>query len=147
MEERRIEGRILGLDFGDKTVGVSVTDPLGYTVQGVETIRRERPTKLRRTLARILELCRQYEIVEIVMGYPLNMDGSRGDRCEKTEAFADMLRKKTSLPVTLWDERLTTEAAYDIMNETGTSKDKQLLQVDTVAAVLILEDYLNAHKS
>ena len=107
--------RIMGLDFGAKTVGVAVSDALGITAQGVEIIRRDSEKRLRRTLARIEELAGEYDVSEIVLGYPRHMDGSEGERCEKTREFQDMLNRRTSLPVTLWDERLTTVAADQAM--------------------------------
>ena len=103
--------RIIGLDFGSKTVGVAVSDELGLTAQGVEIIRRESPKKLRRTLARIEELVVHYQAERIVLGYPKNMNNTEGERCEKTLEFKEMLERRTSLPVTLWDERLTTVSA------------------------------------
>ena len=109
--------RIMGLDYGSKTVGVSVCDPLGLTAQGVETITRNEENKLRRTCRRIEELISQYEITAIVLGYPKNMDDSVGERAEKTEEFKELLERRTGLPVILWDERLTTVAADEILEE------------------------------
>ena len=103
--------RILGLDFGSKTVGVAVSDPLGITAQGVEIIRRKDENKLRQTLARIEELAKDYEAQEIVLGLPKNMNNTLGDRVEKTMEFKAMLERRTGLNVTMWDERLTTVAA------------------------------------
>ena len=103
--------RILGLDFGSRTVGVAVCDPLGITAQTVETIERKDENKLRKTLARIEALVKEYEAQEIVLGYPKNMNNTLGERVEKTEAFQEMLERRTGLPVVLWDERLTTVAA------------------------------------
>ena len=106
--------RILGLDYGSKTVGVAVCDPLGITAQGLETITRKEENKLRRTLARIEALAAQYEIESIILGYPKNMDDSVGERGKKTEEFKQMLEKRTGLSVVLWDERLTTIEADEI---------------------------------
>ena len=103
--------RILGLDFGSKTVGVAVSDELLITAQGVEIIRRKSQSKLRQTLARIDELVGEYKVEKIVLGYPKNMNNTEGDRCEKTKEFKEMLEKRCGLPVILWDERLTTVAA------------------------------------
>ena len=103
--------RILGLDFGSKTVGVAVSDALLITAQGVEIIRRKAPTKLRQTLARIEQLVSEYEVEKIVLGYPKNMNSTEGERCEKTKEFKEMLEKRCGLPVILWHERLTTVAA------------------------------------
>ncbi len=137
-------GRILGLDYGTKTVGVAVSDPLFLTAQGVEIIRREKPTKLRRTLARIEELIVEYGVTSIVLGYPMYLNGDEGDRCEATKAFKEMLEKRTKLPVTLVDERLTTVEADDIMIESGiTDRRERKKYVDKIAAMLILQDYLN----
>ena len=103
--------RILGLDFGSKTVGVAVSDGLLLTAQGVETIERKDENKLRKTCARIEELIAEYEITEIVLGLPKNMNNTEGERVEKTKAFGEMLERRTGLPVHYWDERLTTVAA------------------------------------
>ena len=109
--------RIMGLDYGSKTVGVAVSDLLGITAQGVETITREDENKLRKTCARIEELIREYEIEAIVLGYPKNMNNTAGDRAEKTEQFKEMLERRTGLTVILWDERLTTVASERILQE------------------------------
>ena len=100
--------RILGLDFGSKIVGVAVSDGLLLTAQGVETIERKDENKLRKTCARIEELIAEYEITEIVLGLPKNMNNTEGERVEKTKAFGEMLERRTGLPVHYWDERLTT---------------------------------------
>ena len=139
--------RILGLDYGAKTVGVAVTDALGLTAQGVETICRERETKLRRTLARIEELIAAYEVEHIVVGLPLHTDGSEGERAIKTREFAQLLESRTKLPVEMWDERLTTVAADEILAESGVKKADRKQVVDKVAAVLLLEDYLKWKES
>ena len=103
--------RVLGLDYGSKTVGVAVSDPLGLTAQGVETVWRKQENKLRRTLARIEEIISEYQVTEIVLGYPKNMNNTVGERAEKSLEFKEMLEKRTGLPVVMWDERLTTMAA------------------------------------
>lgn len=136
--------RILGLDFGSKTVGVAVCDPLGITAQGIETITRPEENKLRRTLARIEALIAEYEIETIVLGYPKNMDDSIGERCRKTEEFRDMLVRRTGLPVILWDERLTTIEANEILIQSGVRRENRKKVIDKIAAVLILESYLNS---
>ena len=135
--------RIMGLDFGSKTVGVAVSDPLFITAQGVEIIRRERESKLRQTLARIEELVREYEVDEIVLGFPKNMNGTEGERCEKTLAFKEQLEKRLSLPVELWDERLTTVAADQTMMEAGIRRENRKEYVDAIAASFILQGYLD----
>ena len=136
--------RILGLDYGSKTVGVAVCDPLGITAQGLETITRKEENKLRRTLARIEALAAQYEIESIILGYPKNMDDSIGERARKTEEFRDMLVRRCGLPVILWDERLTTMEANDILIESGVRREDRKKVIDKVAAVLILQSYLNS---
>ncbi len=139
--------RILGLDYGTKTVGVAVTDGLGLTAQGLEIIRREKPKKLRQTLARIRELIAAYDVGSIVLGKPLNMNGSSGFRVEDTFVFKELLEEKTGLPVYLEDERLTTVDAYSIMEEVGIKKADQKKYVDEIAAVLILESYLHRNEA
>ena len=138
--------RIMGLDYGAKTVGVAVSDELMVTAQSVETVVRKSENKLRQTCARIEELIAQYEVDEIVLGYPRNMDDSEGERCEKTLAFKAMLERRTGLPVVLWDERLTTVEATDILAESGVKKKDTKRYVDKVAAVLILEDYMKSRE-
>ncbi len=138
-----IDGRILGLDFGSKTVGVAVSDPLGLTAQGVEIIRREQENKLRRTLARIETLIAQYNVKHIVLGLPRNMNYSLGDRAEKTQEFKEKLERRTGLPVDLWDERLTTVAADRAMMEAGIRRQHRKEYVDEIAAVFILQGYLD----
>ena len=103
--------RILGLDYGSKTVGVAVSDPLGVTAQRLETIWRKQENKLRRTLAQVEELVKEYEIEKIVLGYPKNMNNTVGERAEKALEFGEMLKKRTGLEVIMWDERLTTVSA------------------------------------
>ena len=136
--------RIIGLDYGSKTVGVAVSDPLLLTAQGVEIIRRERETKLRQTLARIEELIKEYEADTIVLGYPKNMNNTEGTRCEKTQEFKEMLERRTGLPVVLWDERLTTVMADQTMMEEGIRREDRKQYVDKLAAVFILQGYLDS---
>ena len=135
--------RIMGLDYGSKTVGVAVSDPMFLTAQGVEIIRREKENHMRRTLARIEELIQEYEVGRIVLGYPLNMDDSEGVRAVKSKELADTLMRRTGLDVVLWDERLTTVEAHDIMNEAGLKASEHDKYVDQIAAALILQDYLD----
>ncbi|MBO7334624.1 MAG: Holliday junction resolvase RuvX [Lachnospiraceae bacterium] len=134
--------RILGLDFGSKTVGVAVSDPLLMTAQGVEIIRRKEENKLRKTLARIEELIIEYEVTEIVLGLPLNMDDTEGERARLSREFKDMLERRTGLKVTMWNERLTTVEADEIMDEAGIKKADRKEYVDMIAAQLILEGYM-----
>lgn len=135
--------RILGLDFGSKTVGVAISDELGVTAQGVEIIRREAENKLRRTYARIEEIIAQYGGVDrIVLGYPKNMNGTIGERAQKTEEFKAALERRCGVPVVLWDERLTTVAADKAMIESGIRRENRKNYVDEIAAMLILQGYL-----
>ena len=135
--------RIMGLDYGSKTVGVAISDPLLLTAQGKEIIRRERPDKLRRTLARIETLITENEIDLIVLGCPKNMDGTEGERVEKTKAFQEMIERRTGITVVLWDERLTTVAADRYMMEAGIRRENRHKYVDEIAAVFILQGYLD----
>ena len=135
--------RIMGLDFGSKTVGVAVSDPLGITAQGVETITRPQENKLLRTLARIEELVKEYGVEEIVLGYPKNMNNTLGERALKSEEFKKQLEARTNLPVVLWDERLTTVAAQRALMEGGVRRENRKDTVDMLAAVLILQGYLD----
>ena len=139
--------RILGLDFGSKTVGVAVSDGLLLTAQGVETIERKDENKLRKTCARIEELIAEYEITEIVLGLPKNMNNTEGERVEKTKAFGEMLERRTGLPVHYWDERLTTVAAEQILMESGVRRENRKAVTDNVAAGLILQGYLDCLKT
>lgn len=135
--------RIMGLDFGSKTVGVAVSDSLLLTAQGVEIVHRKEENKLRQTLARIEELIVEYEVEEIVLGYPKNMNNTLGERIELTNEFKEKLERRTGLPVMLWDERLTTVAADKIMMEAGIRREDRKQHVDKIAAVLILQGYLD----
>ncbi|SFR68615.1 Holliday junction resolvase RuvX [Anaeromicropila populeti] len=135
--------RIMGLDYGSVTVGVAVSDGLNITAQGIEVIRRKQENKLRQTLARIEELVKEYEISEVVLGYPKNMNNTIGDRAIKSEEFAGMLEKRLGIEVHLWDERLTTVAAHQSMIEGNLRRDKRDQIVDKVAAVFILQGYLD----
>lgn len=138
--------RTLGLDYGSKTVGVAVTDPLGLTAQGVEIIRRQKENHLRKTYQRITELCEQYDVEKIVLGLPLNMDDTMGDRAEKTLEFKNELERRLSVPVLLVDERLTTVEAIEIMDEAGIKVSEREKFVDMIAATIILQDYMNSHE-
>jgi putative Holliday junction resolvase len=135
--------RKIGLDFGSKTVGVALSDPLGFTAQGVEIIRRNSENKLRQTLARIEQIISENEVDTIVLGYPKNMNNTLGERVEKTEAFKEQLERRTGLPVILWDERLTTVAADQIMIESKIRRENRKQYVDKIAAMLILQGYLD----
>jgi putative Holliday junction resolvase len=135
--------RILGLDFGSKTVGVAVSDELLITAQGVEIIRREKKSKLRQTLSRIEELVGEYGVDRIVLGYPKNMNNTEGERCELTRDFKEKLEKRCGIPVILWDERLTTVAADQSMMEMGIRRENRREYVDEIAAIFILQGYLD----
>jgi putative Holliday junction resolvase len=133
--------RILGLDYGERTIGVAVSDEMGWTAQGVETIRRESKEK---DLARLREIIAHYAVGEIVVGLPKNMNGTIGPRGEACQAFATMLGQKTGLPVHLWDERLTTMAAERMLIAADVSRQKRKKVIDKMAATLILQGYLDA---
>ncbi|MBD5452311.1 MAG: Holliday junction resolvase RuvX [Lachnospiraceae bacterium] len=139
--------RKMGLDFGSKTVGVAVSDPLLITAQGLEIIRRKSENKLRQTLARIEALIVEYEVDEIVLGFPKNMNDTLGERAEKTLAFQEMLERRTGLDVPLWDERLTTVAADKAMIDAGIRREDRKEHVDRIAAVFILQGYLDYLKN
>ena len=135
--------RILGLDYGSKTMGVAVSDPLGFTAQGVEIIRRKSENKMRQTLARIEELIAQYQVEEIVLGLPKNMNNTLGDRAEKSLELKETLERRTGLPVVMWDEWLTTVSANRVLMETGVRRENRKEHVDEIAAVFILQGYLD----
>lgn len=135
--------RILGLDYGSKTMGVAVSDPLGFTAQGVEIIRRKSENKMRQTLARIEELIAQYQVEKIVLGLPKNMNNTLGDRAEKSLELKETLERRTGLPVVMWDERLTTVSANRVLMETGVRRENRKEHVDEIAAVFILQGYLD----
>ena len=136
--------RILGLDYGSKTVGVAVSDPLGLTAQGVETIWRKQENKLRQTLARIEELISEYQVERIILGYPKNMNNTRGERAEKSLDFQQMLERRTGLPVIMWDERLTTVEANRTLMEASVRRENRKQYMDKLAAVFILQGYLDS---
>ena len=125
--------RIMGLDYGSKTVGVAVSDPLKVTAQGVETIQRKSEGKLRQTLARIQSLAEEYQVGEIVLGFPKNMDNTEGERCEKTLEFKELLEKRCGMPIILWDERLTTVAAERSLMEGGVRRENRKKHLDRIA--------------
>jgi putative Holliday junction resolvase len=133
----------MGLDFGSKTVGVAISDALLITAQGIEIIRRKEENKLRQTLARIEELIVQYEVAEIVLGLPKNMNATEGERVALTMEFKEKLERRTGLPVHMWDERLTTVAADKAMMEAGVRRENRKDYVDMIAATLILQGYLD----
>lgn len=115
--------RVMGLDYGSKTVGVAVSDPLGITAQGIETIHRKAENKLRQTLARIEELAKEYEVDKLVLGFPKHMNNTIGDRAEKSLELKAMLERRTGLPVIMWDERLTTLEAERTLIESKVRRE------------------------
>ena len=135
--------RIIGLDYGTKTVGVAISDALGITAQGLETITRKEANKLRKTLARIEAIIEEYEVEQIVLGFPKNMDNSVGERAQDCHNFAEMLERRTGLPVVLWDERLTTVSADKVLMESGVRRENRKAVIDKIAAVFILQGYLD----
>lgn len=134
--------RIMGLDFGSKTIGVAVSDELFWTAQGVKTIRRSK-----KEIDELRELIQKYEIKEIVIGYPKNMNGTLGPRCEATSEFAELIRLEFELPVELWDERLSTVAAQRTLLEADVSRTKRKQVIDKMAAVFILQGYLDSRQT
>ena len=136
--------RVLGLDFGSKTVGVAVSDPLKITAQPVETITRKDENKLRQTLARVEQLAKEYEVELIVLGMPKNMNNTLGDRAEKTIEFKEALERRSGIKVILWDERLTTVAAERVLIESNVRRENRKDYVDQIAAVFILQGYLDS---
>ena len=138
--------RIMGLDYGSKTVGVAMSDELLITAQVLETITRKEENKLRRTLARIEELAKEYQVERIVLGYPKNMNNTLGERIEKTMEFKEALERRTGLPVILWDERLTTVEAERSLMESNVRRENRKQYVDQIAAAFILQGYLDRIK-
>ena len=132
----------MGLDLGDKTLGVALSDPMGWTAQGLEVIRREGNTE--REMKRLREIVSQYEVEKIIVGLPKNMNGTLGERAEKSKAFAFRLQEYFSLPVEMWDERLSTVAAEKILLEGDTSRARRKKVIDKLAAAIILQGYLDA---
>ncbi|MFV0315003.1 MAG: Holliday junction resolvase RuvX [Anaerotignum sp.] len=137
--------RILGLDYGDKTIGVAVSDPMGWTAQGLEIIRRDNPAEYKKSLKRLAELVEEYNPEGIVLGYPKNLDNSEGERCEKTKAFAEKVEKRfPKVELVLWDERFSTIAAERALREADLSHDKRKSVIDKMAAMHILQGYLDS---
>ena len=136
--------RVIGLDYGSKTIGVAVSDPMGLTAQGIETITREEENKLRKSLRRIEELAEQFQVGEIVLGFPKNMNNTIGERAEKALQLKETLERRLGLPVVMWDERLTTVEAERTLIETGVRRENRKKYVDMIAAVFILQGYLDA---
>ncbi|MBR3634794.1 MAG: Holliday junction resolvase RuvX [Lachnospiraceae bacterium] len=138
--------RIMGLDLGSKTVGVALSDPMLITAQPLETITRKEENKLRQTLARIEAIIEEYDVSKIVLGYPKNMNDSIGERAVISEEFKDKLERRTGLEVILWDERLTTVAADEVLSETGVKRADRKQYIDQIAATFILQEYIDSIK-
>ena len=136
--------RIMGLDYGSKTIGVAISDPLGLTAQGIEIIRREDEYNLRKSLRRSEELVSEYQVEEIVLGFPKNMNNTIGERAQKSLELKEMLERRCGLPVIMWDERLTTVEANRTLMESGVRRENRSKYVDMIAAVFILQGYLDA---
>ena len=134
--------RYLGLDFGSKTVGVAISDPLLMSASGLEIIRRDRESKIRKTLSRIDEIIKEYDVDEIVLGLPMNMDDTEGERCRKTREFGENLERRTGLKVNYFDERLSSFEAHEILDECGIKSVDHKKLVDEVAAMVILQGFL-----
>lgn len=138
--------RIMGLDYGSRTVGVAMSDELLITAQVLETITRKDENKLRKTLARIEEIAKEYNVERIVLGYPKNMNNTLGERIERTMEFKEAVERRTGLPIVLWDERLTTIAAEKSLIESNVRREHRKNYVDQVAAAFILQGYLDGMK-
>ena len=136
--------RVMGLDYGSKTIGVAISDPLGLTAQGIEIIRREEENKLRKSLRRIEELIMEYQVEEIVLGFPKNMNNTIGERAEKSLQLKETLERRCKLPVIMWDERLTTVEANRTLMESKVRRENRSKYVDMIAAVFILQGYLDS---
>jgi len=136
--------RVMGLDYGDRTIGVAVSDPFGWTAQGVSVIRRQNEVDLKESFAKLAEIIAQYGVERIVLGYPKNMNNTEGPRCEKTRAFQKRFSKQfPSLPVVLFDERMSTMAAERTLLEANLSRKQRGQVIDKTAAVFILQGYLD----
>src|ERR1700686_2156374 len=138
-----LKPRVLGLDVGSKTIGMAISDPLGFTAQGLTTLRRKNKRLDFEQLARVIG---EYQVSEIVVGYPLRLSGIEGIHSDKMQLFAEDLRKKFGLPVHLWDERLTSSQANRILRESEISIKKRGEAVDRMAAVLILQSWMEARR-
>lgn len=132
------------MDYGTKTVGVAISDALKITAQGIETIERKEENKLRRTCARIEELIKEYDVEKIVLGFPKHMNNDIGERAEKALEFGEMLKRRIGLEVVMWDERLTTVAAERTLIESKVRRENRKQYIDKIAAVFILQGYLDS---
>jgi putative Holliday junction resolvase len=140
----RLAGRVLALDFGDRRIGIALSDPMGLAARPLLTLRR---TSWERDLEAIRHLVREHDVRRIVVGLPLDMDGGRGPRVRLTEAFIERVRRATGLPVVPWDERLTTVQAERILLEGDVSRARRRAVIDQVAAVIVLQTYLDAQRA
>ena len=139
------KGRMMGLDFGTKTIGVALSDPFGWTAQGLEVIRRKEEANLKASVTRLLEIIGHYGVTGIILGYPKNMNNTEGPKCQAVKSFQKRLeRDMPGIPVTLWDERLSTVAAERSLLEADLSRQKRGQVIDKMAAVYILQGYLDA---
>jgi putative Holliday junction resolvase len=135
-----VGGRVLALDYGKRRIGLAISDELGLTAQGLETLER---TRVREDVARLAELAAQREVSLVVMGDPIHLSGRRGKQSEAVREFAARLHEKTGIPVEFWDERLTSVEAGRVLRKSGISSRKRARAVDRLAAVLLLESYLD----
>lgn len=133
--------RVMGLDVGDRTIGVAMSDPLGFTAQGITTVRRK---SIDNDLSELKSICDQYNVDTILVGLPKNMNGTMGPQSEKVLGFCEVLKEKFGLPIKMWDERLTTVAAHKVMLEADMSRAKRKKIVDKIAATYILQGYLDS---
>ena len=136
--------RVMACDYGSKTIGIAVSDPFGWTAQGVEIIRRQEEEVLNASIGRIKELIAEYGVEKIVVGLPKNMNNTSGERVEKTLEFIEKLKKQISLPVVTWDERLSTVGAERVLLEADLSRAKRKKVIDKMAAAYFLQGYLDA---
>ena len=139
--------RVLGLDYGTKTIGVAISDPLGWTAQGLETITRQDPRNLIDSIKRINELCLEYEVELIIVGFPKNMDNSEGERVKSTLYFVNRLIKELNIDVKTYDERLSTVAAERILIEGKVRRENRKAHIDKIAASIILQAYLDTYNN
>jgi putative Holliday junction resolvase len=133
--------RIIGVDYGDARVGIAVSDALGITAQGLDTLQEKDTTKV---IAHLCALAKEYNATEFVVGFPKNMNGTVGERGEKTQEFAKLLKDASEIPVKLWDERLTSSAAHNVLAEANVSGKNRKNAVDKIAAMLILQNYMES---
>ena len=136
--------RTLGIDYGEKRIGLAISDALGMTAQGIETLQHGGREEV---LGELLKICRRHEVNEIVIGLPLNMDGSMGPKAREIMDFVPAIEKKTEVPVKTWDERLSSKEAGRLMVRQGLSRRKQKINSDRLAATLILQGYLELKRS